>query len=159
MTFERTTDYGLIKWIITHPAIWTDVSDDFSPAAEKWEPSQSELVRYVLVRDGEDLLGLFMLVPENEICWKVHTGLLPIARGSRAKQAAEQGIQWVWANTPCLRLITDVPKYNRQASLFARWAGMTEFGVNPKSYMKNGELQDVTMLGISKEEQCPQQSL
>lgn len=152
MIFERSTDYGLIKGIITHPAIWNHASDDFSPTANEWEPHKSALIWYVLVKDGEDLLGLFMLVPENTICWKVHTCLLPIARGSKAKQAAEQGIHWVWANTPCLRLITDVPKYNRQASLFSRWAGMAEFGVNPKSYKKNGELQDVMMLGISKPE-------
>lgn len=150
MTFERTTDYHLIKWVVTHPAIWKDVSDDFSPAPEQWEPIQSGLIWYLLVKDGEDLLGLFMLAPENTICWKVHTCLLPIARGRRAKEAAEQGIQWIWENTNCLRIITDVPKYNRQASLFARWSGMTEFGVNEKSYMKSSILHDQIMLGVSK---------
>jgi RimJ/RimL family protein N-acetyltransferase len=152
MIFERTTDYALIKQIITTPAIFTHASDDFSPAAEQWEPVQSDQIWYVLVKDGAELLGLFMLVPENAICWKVHTCLLPNAWGRKAKQAAKEGIEWVWKNMPSLRLITDVPEYNRQASIFARWAGMTEFGVNPKSYMKHGKLQDVTMLGISKPE-------
>lgn len=152
MTFERTADYGLIKSVITHPAIWAHATDDYGQNPGEWEPAQSDLIWYVAVKENEELLGLFMLVPENHICWKVHTCLLPNAWGRRAKQAAKHGIEWVWANTECLRIVTDVPKYNRQASLFARWAGMSEFGVNPKSYMKNGELQDVTMLGISKPE-------
>jgi RimJ/RimL family protein N-acetyltransferase len=97
-------------------------------------------------------LGLFMLVPENAICWKVHTCLLPLAWGKKAKKAARQGIEWVWKNMPAMRLVTDVPAYNRQASIFARWAGMTQYGLNPKSYQKNGKLMDVILLGISKPE-------
>jgi RimJ/RimL family protein N-acetyltransferase len=152
MTFERTMDYGLIKWIITRPEIWAHATDDFSTAAEEFEPAKSDMVWYVLVRDGDELLGMFMLVPENAICWKVHTCMLANAWGRKAKQAAKEGIDWVWKNMPAMRLVTDVPEYNRQASIFARWAGMTQFGLNPKSYRKNGKLMDVMLLGISHPE-------
>lgn len=151
MTFERTTDYMLIKAIITHPRIWEHATDDFSPSVEDWQPAQSELVWYVLVKDGDEVLGLFMLVHENAICWKVHTCLLPSAWGKRARQAAREGSQWVFQNSKCKRLITDVPEYNVLALRFATIGGMTQFGVNPKSYQKNGVLHDVYMLGISKE--------
>lgn len=150
MIFERTQDYGLIKQVISHPEIWKNAGDDFSGKAEDFKPAESDQIWYVLVKDGPELLGLFMLVPENPICWKVHTCLLPCAWGRKAKQAAKEGIAWVWANMPAKRLITDVPEYNRQASIFARWAGMTQFGLNPKSYQKHGKLQDVMLLGLSK---------
>lgn len=152
MTFERTMDYALIKWIITRPEIWQHATDDFGPSPAEFEPAQSDAVWYVSVRDGDELLGMFMLVPENAICWKVHTCMLSTAWGKKAKQAAKEGIEWAWENMPALRLVTDVPEYNRQASIFARWAGMTQFGLNPKSYQKNGKLQDVMLLGISKPE-------
>lgn len=151
MTFERSTDYQLIKTIITHPRIWEHATDDFGPKPEDWQPPQSELVWYVLAKDGAEVLGLFMLVQENAVCWKVHTCLLPTAWGKRARQAAREGAQWVFENSKCLRLITDVPEYNTLALRFAHMGGMTQFGVNPKSYQKNNILQDVYMLGISKE--------
>lgn len=150
MKFERTENWELIKKIVTHPRIYPAVSDDFSPKAEDWEPIKDENAWYVVVGDGEEMLGLWALFPENRICWKVHTCLLPKAYGERAKVAAGEGSAWVWANTPCLRLITDVPIFNRLALKFALYAGFTQFGVNPKSYMKYGKLHDVIMLGISK---------
>lgn len=152
MTFERTIDYGLIKEIVTHPKIWPYVTDDFSGAAEDFKPIQHESAFYLLVKDGTEVLGVFALFPDNKICWKVHTCLLPTSWGRRARQAAKEAMQWVFANTHCQRLITDVPEYNVLALRFSHMAGMTQFGVNPKSYMKDGILHDVTMLGISKSE-------
>lgn len=152
MTFERTVDYDLVRKIVTHPKIWPHVSDDFSGKPEDFNPIQHEAAFYLLVKEEREVLGVFALYPKNRICWEVHTCLLPTSWGQRAKQAARDAMQWVFRNTECLRLITDVPEYNTLALRFAHMAGMTQFGVNPKSYMKNGILHDVTMLGISKQE-------
>jgi RimJ/RimL family protein N-acetyltransferase len=153
VTFERSRDWDLIKSIVTHPKVYPHVSDDFSPSPGFWEPIESEQVWYVTVRDGCELLGLWAFIPENHICWKVHTCLLPIAYGQRAARAAKEMARWVWENTPCLRLITDVPAYNLLAHRFAERAGMVEFGVNPASYQKNGVLYDQIMLGMSRPEE------
>ena len=150
ISFERSFDYGQIKSIITHQRIYPFVSDDFSPAPADYRPLESEKVWHVLVKDDAEVLGLWILVPENEICWKIHTCLLPNSWGERAKQAAKLLAKWIWENTPCLRVITDVPEYNRVALKFAKEAGLAEFGVNEESFMKNGELHDQIMLGISK---------
>lgn len=152
MTFERTFNWETVKAIMTHPKIWPHITDDFAVKVEVFEPITHPSAWYVLVKDGEELLGLFALYPENHICWKVHTCLLPNAWGKRAKQAAREGVQWVFNNTECLRLITDVPEYNALALRFANMGGMEPFGVNHKSYQKDGKLHDVTMLGISKGE-------
>jgi RimJ/RimL family protein N-acetyltransferase len=149
-TFERSEDWELIKKIVTHRRVYPAVSDDFSPPADKWEPVKHAEAWYVIARDGEETLGLWALFPDNRICWKVHTCLLPKAYGERAKIAVREAIAWVWANTPCLRVVTDVPEYNRLALKFALDAGLTQFGLNPKAYMKDGKLHDVIMLGISK---------
>lgn len=151
MKFERSTDWELIKSVMTHPKIWPHITDDFAVKVEAFEPINHESAWYVLVKDGEELLGLFALYPENRVCWKVHTCLLPNAWGRRARQAAREGVKWVFDNTECLRLITDVPEYNILAYRFAQMGGMVEFGKNPRSYMKNGQLQNVFMLGVSKE--------
>lgn len=150
MKFERTFDYELIRSIITHPQIYPAIADDFSPKAGDYKPIESDGVWYVLVRDGDEVLGLWIFIPENGVTWKVHTCLLPTAWGSRAKVAAVQMAEWVWKNTPCKRIVTDVPEYNRLALFFALKAGMTRYGLNPKSYQKDGTLMGQVLLGLSK---------
>ncbi len=152
ITFERTRDWDTIKAIVTHPKIYPHISDDGSPASDEWEPIQNESVWYVLVKDDGLVLGLWILIPENYVCWKIHTCLLPVAYGEKAKIAVAALAPWVWQNTGCMRVITDVPAYNRVALRFARAAGLEEYGVNPRSYMKNKNLYDQILLGISKPE-------
>jgi len=150
VTFKETRDWELIKDIVTHPKIYPYVSDDFSPAPEQWEPIDSAVAHYVVIRDGDDLLGLWAFYEHTPIVWNVHTCLLPAAYGQRARRAAKEMAAWIWANTKCLRLTTEVPERNRLALHFARDAGMAEYGFNPASYMKNQQLCGVHLLGMSK---------
>lgn len=150
MTFERSHDWELIKSIVTHPSVYSGISDDGSPPAEQWNPKEYPLVQFVIARDGNEILGLWALAPQTSACWEVHTCLLPNAYGKRAHQAVMEFEDWVWNNTKAMRVVTDVPEYNRVALRFSLNAGLKQFGLNPKAYMKNGKLHDVIMLGISK---------
>lgn len=150
ISLGRTTDYALIREIVTHPRIYPAISDDFSPRPEDWRPIKDESVWYVLVKDGDEALGLWAFVPHNRICWEVHTCLLPKAYGLLAREAVKLMHSWLWENTECLRVTTEVPVYNRQALRFAIKAGMKQIGINEKSFMKNGKLHDVIVLGISR---------
>jgi RimJ/RimL family protein N-acetyltransferase len=150
ITFERTTDWSTVKAIVTHPKIYQAVSDDGSPAPEQWEPIQNEVAWYVLVKDDAEVLGLWAFYRESVACWQVHTCLLPSAWGEKARDAVRALVPWVWANIPCLRVVTEVPEYNRRALRFAQIAGMTQYGLNPKAYMKGGKLYDIIELGISR---------
>jgi RimJ/RimL family protein N-acetyltransferase len=158
ISIERTTNMDRVKAIITHPKVYPYVTDDASPKAEDYQPVDHPLVVYALATDGDEVLGVWTLVPQNAICWEVHTSLLPCSYGQRSRDAAKIMLEWLWANTPCLRVITNVPRYNRVAYRFAKDAGLKEFGVNEKSFLKGGNLHDQIMLGISKEESEPCQS-
>ncbi len=149
--FERTFDYELIKKIATHPRVYPNASDDFSPSPEDWEPIRHEQIWYVLARDGEELLGMFALIPENMICWNIHVCLLPNSWGPKAKEAGEQIIHWIFENTPCLRLVADVPEYNTLVLNLAMRSGMQKYGINEKSHKKGGILHNQIQMGISKE--------
>jgi RimJ/RimL family protein N-acetyltransferase len=149
MIFERTTDASLVRSVLTDPAIWRGISDDSSPAREEYEPAMSETIWYVAVRDRAELLGLFVFVPQNAVCWEVHTCLLPHSWGDRAAQASREMSAWIWANTPCRRIVTTVPSFNRLALRFAKEAGLTQYGVNPASFIRDGRLHDQHLLGIS----------
>jgi RimJ/RimL family protein N-acetyltransferase len=153
ITFERSTDYVLIRSILTHSRIYDKISDDYSPPREEYRPIRHEGVWYVVARDvhaeGADLLGLWMFHPQNGICWEVHTALLPVAWGAPGREAAQLLPGWIWRNTPCRRIVTNVPTTNRLALHFAVNAGMKIYGVNEASYLKNGRLCDQVCLGIS----------
>ncbi|MGH9663953.1 MAG: hypothetical protein ACRD9L_05990 [Bryobacteraceae bacterium] len=150
LRFERTWDYSLVREVVTHPKVWPWVTDDFSPAAGDYLPVEHPGVWYMLAWDDGELLGLWAFTPENGVCWEVHTCLLP-GHGFRRARAAARGMRaWLWANTPCRRVVTKVPAYNRIAYKFAVDAGLEQFGLNPKSIQKNGRLHDQALLGVSK---------
>jgi len=143
-------DIELIAETMRHPRIWPSVSDDESPPPEDFEPIISDAVIYLGMFASGKFHGLFMLHPHNSVCWEVHTCLLPSAWGSAPVFAAEC-IEWVFGNTECQRLITNIPSNNPLAARLAASVGMMKFGTNPKSFLKNGILLDQHMLGISKE--------
>ncbi len=149
-TFAPTEDRDLIRMVVTHPAVYKHVSDDFSPPPEEYEPHPG--MQYVSVWDKGELLGMWIFQPHNAVCYEVHTCLLPCAWGERGQRAAREMAHWIFAHTPCKRIITNVPVSNRLALRFARAAGMTEFGVNKRSIAKGGQLEDQILLGLSPEE-------
>lgn len=161
MIFTQTRDFDLVHQIVTHPKLYPWLSDDFSPSAEEYSPVDHASVRYVLVHDDRGLLcGLFMFVSHSPVLWEVHTCLLPSSWGDTARQAAREVAEWVWHNSGCQRIVTQVPEYNRLARRLALAAGMTEYGRNPRCFQKRQQLHDEILLGLSRpttEEPCPQQ--
>lgn len=154
ITFERCFDVETIRSILTHSRIYPKISDDSSPPASDYKPVPPDLVWYVLARDvfwdgNADTLGLWMFVPQNGVCWEVHTALLPCAWGEPGLEAARALPDWIWTHTPCRRIVTNVPGNNRLALHFALHAGMHVYGINESSYQKDGRLWDQVCLGIS----------
>lgn len=151
--FERSTDWTLIKRIMTHPRIYPHITDDFAPPAAAFEPVQSEELLYLLVREGDQALGLFLLEPRGGVTAEVHTCLMPKGWIRDSRAIAGQAMAWVWENCPQIeRLTTTVPRNNSLALRFAQALGMVEYGVNPSSFKKGGKLMDQTLLGVNRPE-------
>ena len=125
--------------------VWDAMTDDGAMDKGLFFPPVHDGVIWLKAED----CGVFMLHAHNLVTYEVHT-CLPFA-GSRALDAAIAGRKWMFENTPCQRLITNVPEFNKVALRFAKKAGMKVIGINEKSFMKNGKLYDQTLLGISKE--------
>lgn len=151
MILHRTFDMGIVRHIMTHRRVYPHLSDDGSLPADQFQPMANDAIFYLLARDDKAPLGVFMLVPHNTVCYEVHTCMLPRAWGGPAQRAAFEGTLWMFNHTKCTRIITNVPAYNTLAKRFAEDCGMTQFGINPKSFLKNGVLYDQYLLGVSKE--------
>jgi hypothetical protein len=148
---EPITDEVLIGMTLRHPRIFPHIRDDGCPNAESLQAVLSESLSYLGVYKGDRYLGLFLVHPHNLVLHEVHTCLLPEAWGATALHAAKALIAWVFANTPCQRLVTSVPEGNLLALRLARQAGMYEYGCNPRSLMRDGVLLSQTLLGIGKD--------
>jgi RimJ/RimL family protein N-acetyltransferase len=145
----------VVREILAHPAIWPHIHDD---GATEPNPVDHESLYWLLVTDEQGPAGAFLLHAHNLVTYEVHTCLLPRIWGPKAKQAAQLGRAWMFANTPCQKIVTNVPQDNPAALRFAKRCGMTLEGVNRKSFLKNGQLLDQHVLGLTKEEwQCQQQ--
>jgi len=148
MIIERTFDSEYITSIATHDKCWDACSDDGTVDKLLYFPPMDDAIIWLKAED----CGVFMLHPHNSICYEVHT-MLPHA-GKKAIDCAKAGMEWMFKNTACERIITNVPEYNRVALIFAKKAGMEVIGINKKSFKKNGVLHNQTLLGLSKELVC-----
>lgn len=151
MTFERTTDYRLVRAILTDPGLYPHMGDDFAPAREEFRVNEHPAIWYVLVIDDGELLGLFSFFPENQICWAAHVAMFRGTEPARTHQAGREVVDWLWAQSPCLRLIASVPVSNRAAVRFGlRAMGLRAYGRNKASFQKGGRLWDQILMGRSR---------
>jgi hypothetical protein len=147
ITIERTVNYDLVRRIIVHPRMYSWLVADGAPS--KFVILRGEFPWYVLIRDGDELLGIFILVPLNGVCWEVHACLLPNAWGVRTREACRQGIDWLAKNSPCVKVIANICSENRLALGLARRLGAKIIGVNETSILRGGQLKDQVIVGLN----------
>jgi RimJ/RimL family protein N-acetyltransferase len=148
---EDLDQMDTIRACYIHPKIYGKMTDDFAGPPWEYQPTKHPSLIYLIARDYGELLGFWLLAPFNTVNWCCHTCLLPTAWGVRAGKAAKAAIAWMWEHAPlCQRIFTEIPAYNRAAIVFAKRQGFIQFGVNPRSFQKNGVLCDQVLLGISR---------
>jgi hypothetical protein len=151
MHFNRTTDYELVRRILTRPRMYEYMGDDFLPPVEQFVLNTDPRIWYVLVSDEWRAIGLFCFFPENEICWAAHVAMLRKVHPALTHRAGDEIVEWLWRNTPCRRLIASVPASNPAAVRFGVQAmGLIRYGVNRRSFLKGGILRDQILMGRSR---------
>ena len=143
---ERTLDLELVRQIMTHAALYPFLADDFYPASEDFRPNATASIWYLLVFDGDELLGLFMSHPINALAWEVHVALYPVAWGRRARAAGKAFLSWLWQMTPARVVVGFVPTSNPLAVGYAKGLGLRELGRVPLCYQRQFQLFDIVIL-------------
>lgn len=157
ITADRTFDAEIITRTMRHPKLYEHLSDDGCPPASHFDAPVHDGLIYLAMHEDEEFLGVFLFHPQNHVCYEVHTCLLPSAWGKRALLCTAEAAKWIFGNTACTRIVTSVPAYNKLALRLAERSGMVQYGLNPKSFLKNGILHDQALLGMNKEALCQQQ--
>ena len=152
-SFERSTDVSEIKRILAHPRVYKFLHDDFAPAREEWQPIDHTSVIYLACRDEDGaVIGIYVLNIHSHTVVEIHEGFLPSAWGAKARRAAIELREWLWKETQFQRIIGKIVASNHTAIEYAKSAGMEIFGVDRKSFLRGGKLQDQVYVGISRPE-------
>jgi RimJ/RimL family protein N-acetyltransferase len=161
MEYRRTRNFSLLDDIFRQPEIYEFSGDDtLPPEPGEFKVRRESAVWYVLAEAGDfgDIIGLFVLMPQNAICWEVHGAMMPWSSTTAKWDAARQFLPWLWSHTPCRRVTAAVPACNRRARVYVTYGmGMRYVGRHEKAFLKYGQLHDLVLFGMSAEGtlQCP----
>lgn len=161
MRLERTFDAELVRSIVAHPEVkpHTWEGDGELPVP------MHDSIYYLIARDErhadgavEDVvLGVVAFMPVNSVTWNPHIAILPEHRGT-GTQAMKQAMQWMFANTPCQKLVGYPPAFNEKVIRLFEKCGFDLEGVSPKSFPWHGFMHARLLMGTDKEKQlCGQQ--
>lgn len=127
--------------------VWSASTDDGAPDWRDWTPGADERILYIVAIDRGDIVATFTLLPQNTVCYEIH---VTQAFGRQAARAHREIFAWAFEHTPAKRIVASIPADNPVAIRAARRAGMREYGTNPASFLRGGELQDQILFGVSK---------
>lgn len=157
MNVRRATvsDNETIKGIYANESIWPFVTDDGAldiHAINFTDALNNQGVYFIIVEDNNKPVGIFLFNPWNTACYEMHSAVLPEYRGEGSMEAARLVGMWMFSNTLCQKLVTQIPVTNYAARALARVCGMVKIGNNDRSFLKNGKLIDQHIYGICKED-------
>ena len=153
MILKQITDPELIKSIITDPELWERLKEDGSNP-DDYEPAMTEKAIYLGVYVEDLLIGIFSYHKQHNSTINIHANILQKHRKQYAKEAGRLAITYFAYDThdTIQKLIAEIPVIYKDVYHFSLNNGLIKEGINRKSILKNGELVDTYMLGITKQE-------
>lgn len=137
-----STDMEAVARILNHPKVYDMITDDTCI------PPVIPCAHHLHLMN-EEKTAVLILVPMNGITCEVHMAVLPELWG-RAATFVRECIAWGWKNTRYMKAITYCPEYNRAAIALAKRCGFKEEGRVKDSFLKNWQLHDQIVFGLSK---------
>lgn len=138
----QTTDIELIGRILNHPQVYDSIIDDTCVPPCVANPSHLYLT-------NDEKTGLLVASHVNGVTCEVHIAVLPELWG-RATRFVKDGLAWGFENLKYSKYIGFTPVYNRPAVALAKRCGFKEEGRLTNSFLKNWELHDQIIFGLSK---------
>ena len=149
MKIEYSTDYALIKAILSHPENWYYVSDDFCESIEQFEPRQGNGFHYYLVIEDEKPVGCLMLVQVSTVALELHAALTPNFKGDKSQSVLDGLLPVIRADLPAAkRLRVFIPAWNKRALSAAIKSGLEFMGIEKEGSAKDGALHDLILFGV-----------
>lgn len=104
---------------------------------------------FLLVREGEAVLGCFIVGRMLSGVYEVHTCLTKQCRGKRAVEAGKLGTEWMFLHTDATRLYSLCPASNRASLLFAYAVGFKHAFHRADYWLKNGVREGAAVVDLT----------
>lgn len=155
-------DPDVVNMVIKDEDIWNATKDDLCGEREDFDIKCHSTDNMVFIVtspaypyekvDLSVIAGLFAFQRINSITFEVHTMILKEYRGRYTDVSARGALALMFSATDCKKVVTHVPVFNEPAVKLAKRVGMVGEGVNRKSFLRDGEVYDQLVFGITKDE-------
>lgn len=150
LVVERTHDMEAIRKIACEPSAYRRMADDAAPKnPADWHPDTEHGI-WLLAEDEHGPFGVFRLNQMNAALWETHVCMARRGYGEKSRKAFLEMLRWTWQNTSCRRLLGYISETNRLALKLALDSGMQQYGYSPRSWLKNGVLYGLILVGIDR---------
>ena len=148
VTAERTDQPCVILDILSDPDIAERIRDD-SDAALVFDVEREA---WVVMRDGDTVLGAYGLRPLNRYTLEIHAHILPEHRDQYAVETGWAILRWIVDNQDYAKILAEIPACYPDVIAFTKKFGFKQEGVNRLSVQKDGKMIDQIWLGITRQE-------
>lgn len=146
----RSKDYKLINEILNDPELFETIAEDCEVKCGELETVESDNVYYLLPMTPDGPAGVFIVHPDSGASYKIHANILKKYRKEYSETACNDVVQWLWKNTGINKLNCDIPVIYPNVIHRAKASGFVEEGIRTHSYLKNGKVLDVMLLGLQR---------
>jgi hypothetical protein len=149
-TYRTFDDEGLRRAMVD-PDMWATVAEDGHDPAN-YKPDVVAECWLAMQVDG-NVVAYYQLESRNTVTLEIHAQVLPEFRKEYSKATGEAALKWILENAPeCQKVIAWVPSKYPNVRDFTLQFGFKVEGTNRKSYLKDGQLWDQWLLGITRGE-------
>ena len=148
ISISRETDKQVIYDVISHDGIFDCIREDGYTDIN----IDTDATCFLSLKVDGDIGGIFIIEKLSSIEIQFHAQVLPEYRKEYTKKFMTMVYEWIISETGFQKLSASAPSIYPNAANFCKRMGMIEEGINRLSWLKNGEIHDQILLGITREE-------
>lgn len=146
-------DLEAVHKILGHPEVYPYIRDDLSPSVEEHttvDTLANPQIYFLMPAPG--CLFIFAPVLTGSL-YEGHFAALPESRGGPVAAAGRRAVRWMFAHTPCERMVWGIHQDNIRAIRSAERIGLVHTHTLRDSVILDGKLGSLVVMEIGKHEQ------
>jgi len=149
MKTQRSYDAALIRSIIAR--YFADIAEDGFDMDNYWPDVVNEYWLQMTV--NKQTVALYPFERKSQVMAEVHAFVLPHHRRAYGMLSSRAALEWMVDNFDwCMKIQSCVPVIYRHIKIYSLRNGFKAEGIMRKSYLKDGQLIDRTIIGITRDE-------
>ena len=102
---------------------------------------------FVYFLSTDDRRGLAILYPVKKGVYEIHLAILPSFRGAKTLAICQEGLDWIFKNIECHKLVAYVSPDNKPMIRLIEKIGFVREGISHKLVKKDGQFIDQIIYG------------